>query len=189
MKLSTLLLILFLLLGLLATKPSGEIEIIRDGHKTYEIKNAVEERIYALTLFTGGFLNLSIKIHGFATSSCGNLAVFFHISVKGKIPTAYNDLLLSLKSMDDVPTFYGFHTANNTGINAIGWSGDYDGGLITQTWSPRTAYNGFMLTSNYFQVDTEGFWNIKDENGAIRIEARLPGELNIISSIELKIVE
>ena len=152
MKVASLLIIAILLSGLLVTHPSGKIEIIREGHTTYEIKNPAEDEIYALTLFSGGFLNLSIKIHGFARSPCGNFMVLFHISVKGKIPMhGYKDLLLSLKSTENA-MFYGFYTANNNGINAAGWSGDHDGGLITETWSPRTAYNGFIINSNYFHI-------------------------------------
>ncbi len=192
MKIASVLLLLILLLGIFLSPPRGEE--VEEGytHFTY-IGNQTQEilgkEIYAVTILNHGFLNLSIEIKGIAPSPCGNKSsiLFFSIYVDGKLAQGSGGLLMGMRAMEDLPMFYGFNTSGNWGMNAISWSGDYDGGLVTEAWAPRTAYDGFTITSTRFRIGTEGFWNMKESHGSLRIYVRLLGMEDIRATIDLTI--
>lgn len=150
----------------------NEIRIIQEGQTHYDLGTA--RNMSALTLYVGGYLNLTIHLIAQSNGECGNFSriIFFAITLDAKLLKNEN-VLLSIRSLNG-RVFYAFLVEKNRGINAEPWEEDYNGGIVTQTWAPRTIYNGFSTYSQRITIYTEAYIRVIGGE-MIRFSARILG--------------
>jgi hypothetical protein len=140
---------------------------------------------YAITRWNGGYLNLSIRVLGITTITCGNasgLQIFFKLRVIGSLPSwDFKDLVLSLRG-ENSSMFYGFLLSQNRAKGAVEWQAS---GWRDQAWSPRTAYDGFTLQNPRFDVQTQVFLRITRGTNTLKITARVLGGNEMRATIDL----
>ncbi len=181
-KLSTII-ILAILFILILSNPYNfdKIRVIQEGHTHYDFGTA--RNMSSLTLYVGGYMKLTIRFIAQSKGECGNSSriIFFAITLDAKLIKNEN-VLLSIRSLYG-RVFYAFLVEKNRGINAVPWEEDYNGGIVTQAWAPRTIYNGFSTTSQRITINTEAYIQVIGRE-TIRFSARILGE-GLESTIDL----
>jgi hypothetical protein len=135
------------------------------------------------------FLKVDAEIAGITQGSCGNMSrvIILNISVEAYLPKDENSILLSFRS-SGVGAFYAFLPSSIQVHNAEPWDENYNGGMITQAWSPRTIYNGFSTTGNRVIVEEKiiiRVLNVSQNN--FRIIARVLGDNGLSDELNISL--
>ncbi len=129
---------------------------------------------------SGNFLKVDAEIAWITQGSCGNMSrvIILNISVEAYLPVDGKSILLSFRSLSPGRAFYAFLSSSIKVHNADPWDENYNWGMITQAWSPRTIYNGFSTTGNRVVIKEEVIIRVLNisQTDNFRIRARVLGD-------------